>query len=63
MRTLAIATVLIGVFLIVVIVGSILRAAGSADERHASIDDDAQQDADDAALEREKDRLYGGGWG
>lgn len=62
MRTLAIATLLIGVFLIVVIVGSILRAAGTADERHASIDDDAQQDADDRALEQEKDRLYGGGW-
>lgn len=62
MRTLAIATVLVGVFLMVVVVGSILRAAGSADERHASIDDDAQQAADDAEPERGKDRLYGGGW-
>jgi hypothetical protein len=54
------ALVLIAVFL--GIVGATLRLAGRADERHASIDDDVEQAADDRALEQEKDRLYGGGW-
>lgn len=56
------ALILIGVFLIIVLVGSLIRAARNGDERLAPVDDDAEQDADDRALEQEKDRLYGGGW-
>lgn len=62
MKELAIVAVLVAVFLIVVLVGGLLDAARRADEHQASIDDDAQQDADDRALEQEKDRLYGGGY-
>lgn len=56
------ALILIGVFLVIVLVGSLIRAARNGDERLAPVDDDAEQDADDRALEQEKDRLYGGGW-
>lgn len=62
MKDLAIAAVLVGVFLVIVLVGSLIRAARNGDERLAPVDDDAEQDADDRALEQEKDRLYGGGW-
>lgn len=62
MKDLAIAALLIAAFLLIALIGSILTAARRADERQASIDDDAEQDADDRALDQEKDRLYGGGW-
>ena len=62
MKNLAIAALLITAFLLIVLIGSVLTAARRADERQASIDDDAEQDADDRALDQEKDRLYGGGW-
>jgi hypothetical protein len=61
-KNLAIAALLITAFLLIVLIGSVLTAARRADERQASIDDDAEQDADDRALDQEKDRLYGGGW-
>ena len=60
MTALITALILIGVFL--GIVGATLRSAGRSDQRLAEIDDDAAQDADDRALEQEKDRLYGGGY-
>lgn len=60
MTALITALILVAVFLGVV--AATLRSAGRSDQRLAEIDDDEQQAADDLALEREKDRLYGGGY-